>query len=374
MNFTVSSSLLLSRLQSVGRVVPAKSSIPILENFLLHVEDNTLHITASDTETTMTTSIELDACDGEVLIALPAKILMETLKEFSEQPLTFEINTDNYAVVFRTETGSYNFIGVDGDGFPKLPVLEEGAKSSALSTDILSSGIGKTLFAVATNDLRPTMTGVYFSFMPEGLTFVATDAHKLVKLKNTSIVSEDEMSFILPKKPANLLKSIVASESGEVNLSFDSKNIIFELPTYRLICRQIDGKYPNYNNVIPKNNPFKLIVDRQILANSIKRVSAFANQGTLLVKLAITSGNIHITAQDIDFSNSAEENIACQYDGEDIQIGFKAPLLIEILNSISSADIIMELADPSRAGIVLPFENEENEDVLMLLMPMLINE
>ncbi len=374
MNFTISSSTLLNRLQSIGRVVPTKSSLSILENFLLHVKDNQLSITASDTETTLNTNIELESSNGEILIALQAKLLMDTLKEFPEQPLTFEINPDNYAVEFHTENGNYSFIGQNGDEFPKLPTLEENFLSSTLTTDILLSGVSKTIFATATNDLRPTMAGIYFNFATDGVTFVATDAHKLVRLTNDSIKTAEESSFILPKKPAILLKTILASETGDVKLSYDNRNIIFDMPTYRMICRQIDGKYPKYNNVIPKDNPFKVIADRQILVNAIKRVATFANQGTNLVKFTITSGKINLTAQDIDFSNSAEESIACQYDGDDIQIGFKATLLIDILNAIPSSDIIIELADPSRAGIILPFENEENEDVLMLLMPMIIND
>ncbi len=374
MNFTVSCSALLSRLQSVGRVISSKSPMAILDNFLLKVENNVLTVTASDLETTMTATLELESSDGDIVIALPAKLLMETLKEFSEQPLTFEVNTENFAVLFRTETGTYNFIGQNGMEFPKAQELADDAKSITMPAELLAGGVSKTSFATATDDLRPTMTGIFFNFMPDAVTFVATDAHKLVRLKNTSVHSEEEMSFILPKKPATLLKNILGGEKGDVNVSFDNKNIVFDMPSYRMICRQIEGRYPSYNNVIPQNNPYRLIVDRLVFINALKRVMAFANQGTMLVKLAISAGSIQLSAQDIDFSISAEERIACQYEGDAIHIGFKAPLLIDILNGISSADIIMELADPSRAGIILPFENEQDEDLLMLLMPMLIND
>lgn len=374
MNFTVSCSALLSRLQSVGRVISNKSPMEILDNVLLKVENNILTITASDLETTMTTSLELESCDGEIVIALPAKLMMDTLKEFSEQPLTFDINPENYAVVFRTETGSYNFIGQNGSEFPKAQALTEDAKRFDISTDVLASGISKTSFATSSDDLRPAMTGILFSIMSDAITFVATDAHKLVRIKNTTVTSDEEISFILPKKPATLLKSILAGEKGEVKVTFDNKNIVFELPSYQLICRQIEGKYPNYNNVIPQNNPYKLIADRLVLINALKRIMVFANQGTHLIKFAINSGNITLSAQDIDFSISAEERIPCQYDGDPIHIGFKGPLLIDILNGITSSDVIIELSDPTRAGIILPFENEPDEDLLMLIMPMLIND
>ena len=255
MKFIVSSSALLSRLQSIGRVINSKSTLPILENFLLKVEGNKLTVTASDLETTLTTTLEVDQADGDVTIALPAKLLMDTLREFSEQPLTFDINTENLAVVFRTETGHYNFIGQNGSEYPQAPALADEAHNLSMDVSILSSGISRTLFATATDDLRPTMTGVFFNFTADDVTFVATDAHKLVRLRNTAVKSGFDASFILPKKPATMLKNLLGSEKEQVSIAFDQKNIVFEMESYRMICRQIEGKYPNYNGVIPQNNP-----------------------------------------------------------------------------------------------------------------------
>lgn len=374
MKFTVSSTALLSHLQSIGRVINPKSTLPILENFLLKVEGNTLSLTASDLETTLVTSLELDNASADICLAVNAKLLMDALKEFSEQPLQFDIDEQNLSVVVKTDNGNYNFIGMRGDEYPKMPDLGDDAATLTMPVEALANGVSKALFATADDDLRPTMTGILFDIKPDNITFVATDAHKLVRYINSAVQSGNEASFILPKKPANVLKSVVAKETGDVEISFDKKNIAFRLPTYTMVCRQIEGRFPNYNGVIPKNNPYKLIIDRLALMNAAKRVFAFSNQGTGLIKLAITTNKIVISAQDIDFSTSAEETLTCQYDGNEITIGFKAPFLIDILNNISCSDVTIELADPSRAGIIVPFENEKDEDLLMLIMPMLLSE
>lgn len=374
MNFIVSSSALLSHLQSIGRVINSKSSLPILENFLLKVQGNTLSLTASDLETTLVTSLEVEQASGDICLAVNAKLLMDSLKEFAEQPLQFDIDEENLAVVVKTANGNYNFIGLRGDEYPELPVLGDDAQTLTMPVEVLANGVSKAVFATADDDLRPTMTGIFFDIKPEDVTFVATDAHKLVRLKNMAVKSGVDASFILPKKPAGLLKAVIAKEVGDVEISFDQKNIAFRLPSYTMVCRQIEGRFPNYNGVIPQNNPYRLIIDRVSLMNAAKRVFAFSNQGTGLIKLAISNNQLVVSAQDIDFSTSAEETLVCQYDGNEITIGFKAPFLIDILNNINSSDVIMALADPSRAGVILPFENEADEDLLMLLMPMLLSE
>lgn len=374
MNFTVSSTALLNRLQIIGKTINPKSPLPILENFLLKLEGDTLTITASDLETTLTTSIPVVDASGEITVAISAKFLMDTLREFAEQPLKFEINPENLAIVIKTEYGNYNFIGQKGDEFPAMPELEDEFNTITVSTESLMSGINKTSFATADDDLRPAMTGIFFDIKPDNLTYVATDAHKLVRLISKTANETEEASFVLPKKPANILRNVIVKENNDVEISFDKKNIIFKLSEYLMICRQIEARFPNYNGVIPQNNPFKLIVDRVVMLNALRRVSVFSNQGTGLVKLSIKTNEILLSAQDIDFSISAEEKIACQYEGENINIGFKAPFLIDILNNISSSDIIIELADPSRAGVILPLENEPNEELLTLIMPMLIND
>lgn len=374
MKFTVSSSLLLSRLQTVGRAVPSKSTMSILENFLLQLSGNTLTITGSDIDTTISSSIEVSDAEGEIIIALRAKLLMDTLKEFSDQPLTFEINTENYAVEFRSESGKYKFVGKYGADYPEIRQLSDDKKEFSVDASVLLAGISKTIFAASVEELRPAMTGIFHRFTPEGFTCVATDAHKLVRLTNTSVVSGEDASFILPRKAANLLRTVLAGEQGEVTVSFDGQNIVYQMPNYMLVCRQIESKYPNYQGVIPQSSPIEVIVDRQTFVNAIKRISVFTNQGTNLIKLSISRGCIDLSAQDIDFSTSANESISCQYEGEPISIGFKAALLVDILSGISASEVRILLSDPSRAGLILPLENEENEDMLTLLMPMLIND
>jgi DNA polymerase-3 subunit beta len=378
MKFIVSSTELLSHLQAISRVINNKNSLPILDNFLLQLEGKTLTMTASDIETTLITSMEVEILEGSGKVAVASHLLLDTLREFSEQPLTFTINDSNLALVITSANGSYNFIGQNGDEYPRMPQLQDDARELALTVSRLNSGISKTLFCTADDELRPVMNGVYFDITSENLTMVATDAHKLVRYKTTHIsasVKEDETAnFILPKKPANMLKNILPKESGEVEIRFDTKNAHFKLANYTMICRQVEGRFPNYNGVIPKNNPFKIIIDRVSFMNALKRVSVFSNQASNLVKLAINENQIHISAQDIDFSISAEETISCQFEGDPIKIGFKSSFLIEILGNINATDVIMELSDASRAGLILPFENEANEEILMLLMPMLLND
>ncbi|MCE5332667.1 MAG: DNA polymerase III subunit beta [Bacteroidales bacterium] len=379
MKFVVSSTELLSHLQAISRVINSKNSLPILDNFLLHLEGKTLTMTASDIETTLITSMEVDNADGDGKVAVASRLLLDTLREFSEQPLTFTINDSNLAMVINSSNGSYNFIGQNGDEYPRLPQLQDDARFLSLPVSQLSSGISKTLFCTADDELRPVMNGVFFDIMKDGLTLVATDAHKLVRYKTTYnsatlLEEEEKVNFILPKKPATMLKNILPKESGDVEVSFDSKNTYFKLLNYTMVCRQVEGRFPNYNGVIPKSNPYKIIIDRLTFLNALKRVSVFSNQASNLVKLEFIENQIHISAQDIDFSISAEETINCQFEGDPIKIGFKSAFLIEILGNINASDVILELADPSRAGLILPFENEANEEILMLLMPMLLND
>ena len=378
MKFIVSSTDLLSHLQAISRVINNKNSLPILDNFLLQLEGNKLTMTASDIETTLITSMEVDNSQGDGKVAVASRLLLDTLREFSDQPLTFTINDSNLAMVINSANGSYNFIGQNGDEYPRMPQLQEDARTMTLPVSTLSSGISKTLFCTADDELRPVMNGVFFDIATDSLTLVATDAHKLVRYKTTyttaSIKEEETVSFILPKKPATMLKNILPKESGEVEIQFDSKNAHFKLANYTMICRQVEGRFPNYNGVIPKANPFKVIVDRATLLNALKRVSVFSNQASNLVKLAIEGNQIHISAQDIDFSISAEETITCQFEGDPIKIGFKSSFLVEILGNIDVAEVVLELSDASRAGLILPFEKAENEEILMLLMPMLLND
>lgn len=374
MKFDVSSSALLSRLQSISKVIASKNTLPILDSFLFQLEENKLTITASDVETRLVTAVDVINATGSGLFAISAKILLEPLKKLPEQPLTFDINDDNMEIFIYFQNGKYNFIGQKGDTYPQQKPLNETAVELKMESQILLNGISRSLFATAEDELRPVMNGVYFDIQAENLTFVASDGHKLVRLRNNSIQSAGRASFILPKKPANLLKNLLVRNEDIVNIQFDENNAYLATENFKMVCRLIEGRYPNYNGVIPQENPNKLTIDRVSFLNALERVSVFSNPASSLVKLQLTSNQIVVSAQDIDFSTSAEEKVTCQYDGTDISIGFKGTFLIEILSNINASDVVLELADPSRAGVVVPTENEENEELLMLLMPMVLND
>lgn len=375
MKFVASSTDLLSHLQAISRVISTKNTLPILDNFLFELRGNDLIITASDLESTMITTMHLENADGEGVIAIPARILTDTLKEFPEQPLTFQINMDSLGVDLISENGKYSIVGKQGIDFPQLPELKEDRLTSLnLTSEQLLKGINKTLFATADDELRPVMNGIFIELGLDNVTFVSSDAHKLVRYKRLDAKSDKEASFILPKKPANLLKNILPKEENEVSISFDDKNAVFTLSNYKLICRLVEGNYPGYEAVIPKNNENKLTIDRLELYNTLRRVSVYSNQASNLVKLELKANELVISAQDIDYSISAVEKLNCQYGGDPMEIGFKSVFLIEILSNINTEEVVLELSDPTRAGLLLPKEtDQEDEDLLMLLMPMMIN-
>jgi len=374
MRFVVSSTELLKHLNAISRVISSKNTLPILDNFLLKLEGKTLMITASDLETTLITKIELDNAEEEGLIAIQAKIMLDTLKEFPEQPLTFNIDPETLAVEILSANGKFSIVGHNGEDFPVLPKIGEKHHEILLTHDLLLTGINKTLFATADDELRPVMNGIYIELSPEEITFVASDAHKLVRYKRSDVKYSDVASFILPKKPASLLKNLLPREDSDVKLEFDEKNAFFTLSGFKMVCRLVEGKYPAYNSVIPLNNPNEMIADRVEFYTTLKRVSVFANQASNLVRLKLTPTELIVSAQDIDFAISAVETIKCEYDGQPMEIGFKSTFLVEILSNLSSGDVKMKLSDPSRAGLLLPAEKEvDYEDVLMLLMPMMIN-
>ncbi|MBR4838956.1 MAG: DNA polymerase III subunit beta [Paludibacteraceae bacterium] len=374
MKFTVSSAGLLSHLQAISRVINAKSSLPILDNFLFKIEAGVLTLTASDLDTTLITNMEVSESEGEGTIAISAKILLDTLKEFSDQPIEFDINDSTLAIKMRSGSGDFNLIGQNGDEYPQIPSLADDAKSVTLPTSTLLSGITKTLFATGDDALRQVMNGIFFDITTENIVFVASDSHKLVRVKTTAAQGDEACSFILPKKPTNLLKNILPKEEGTVALKFDSKNACFSLSNYTMYCRLIEGRFPNYNSVIPTANPYKALLDRAAFMNMLRRVSVFSNQATNLIRLDFQTDSVTASAQDIDFSVSAKETLACQYEGEEMSIGFHSSFLIEILANIDSTDVTIELSDPTRAGLFIPFNQESDEDSLMLLMPMSLND
>ncbi len=374
MKFVISSTELLSHLSSVSKVISSKHTIPILDNFLFSLEGQELIIRATDLETTMITRIELDNVEGEGVLALEARRLTNMLKEFPEQPLTFEADMESLQVDILTENGKFSIMGQSGEDYPELPVLqEENSHSLKLSSELLSTGITKTIFATADDELRPVMNGVFMDIEEERITFVASDSHKLVRYRRSDVNTGINTKFILPKKPANLLKGLLPSDDTEVDMQIDANNAFFTINGWQLICRLVEGEYPSYGSVIPEESPYKVVIDRVQLNNTIKRVAVFSNQASNLVKLKLTSNEMTVSAQDIDFSISAYEVLNCQYDGDEMEIGFKSVFLTEILSNISSTDVVIELSDPSRAGILLPLQKEnEAEDELMLLMPMMV--
>jgi len=375
MKFVVSSTELLSHLSAISKVINSKNTLPILDNYLFLLEDNRLTITASDLESTLITGIELENTSGNGTIAVPAKRINDTLKEFPEQPLTFQIDPETFAIDIFSQNGKFSIVGQNGDDFPQLPLLNESVASTInVNHSILLSGINKTLFATADDELRPVMNGIFIELSPEDMKFVASDAHKLVRYKRYDAKADKNASFILPKKPAALLKSLLPKEDFDVKLEFDDKNAFFTLSNYKLICRLVEGNYPSYNSVIPKNNQNKLTIDRVEFYNTVRRVSVFSNAASNLIRLKLTENQLVVSAQDIDFSISAVERLNCQYEGEDMEIGFKSTFLQEILSNLSESEVRVELSDPTRAGLLLPAEGEnDDEDVLMLLMPMMIN-
>ena len=361
-------------MQIVSKVIAAKPALQILDSVLFELKDSQLILTASDGETTIRTTLGLDSAEGEGKVALQAKRLMETLKEFPEQPLTFDINNQNFGLNIYSANGEYSFVGINGEEYPEMIKQLEDVNSFVIDANVLVDALNKTVFCTGDDEIRPVMNGVFFDLTPENITLVATDAHRLVRYINTSAHTEAPANFILPKRPANTLRSMVPKNAGDMTITFNSKNVRFDVGDSILICRQIEGKFPNYNAVIPQNNNNKLIIDRQSILNAARRVSVFANQGTGLIKLALTENKLTISAQDIDFSTSGEETLECNYSGMPMNIGFKAPFLIELIAAIQSNEVVLEMSEPSRAGLILPFENQENEEVVMLLMPMLLND
>ncbi len=374
MKFIVSSSALLSVLQTTGKVVSSKNTLPILDYFLLELKDGSLKVTASDLETTLVGNLTVESVEKEGIIAAPVKLMLDLLKEFSEQPLTIEANEETWEITVSWKSGSLNIPGTSGLSYPSLPELGEEKKGITLEVDTLLGGINRTIFATADDELRPVMNGVFINIEPKETIFVATDAHKLVKFVAEGVDGAEAASFILPKKPVNLLKNVLVREDEPIKLEFDAKNVVFHLKNNTLICRQIEGNYPNYNAVIPKANPNKVIVDRVELLNAIKRVAVCSNQSTNLIKFEIGGNAVNLTAQDLDFSVSANESLPCSYEGDQITIGFKSTFLVEILSNLETPSVVIELADSTRAGVFKPiYDDEQGSSTLMLLMPMMIN-
>ena len=374
MRFTLSSTALNSRLSTLSKVINSKNALPILDCFLFEVMNNTMTITASDSENVMKTTINLDDCDGEGKFAVNNRTILDAVKELPEQPLTIDVDTASMAIKVIYQNGLYNFTGQNADDYPSVLPMTDNATSLVLPNNVLADNITRSIFATATEELRPVMNGIYFDLTNEALAIVASDGHKLVRNKNFTVKSDNPTSFILPKKPATLLKNVLGKDGSDVVLRFDDRNADVTFGDTILQCRLIEGRYPNYNSVIPMNNPNQLTIDRKVLIGALRRVLPFASESSQLVRLHLESGKIEISSEDIDFATSAKEEIACDYTGSTMNIGFKGSSLNEILNNLSSEEVVLELADPSRPCLIIPSEQPENEDVLMLIMPMLLND
>lgn len=373
MRFTLSSSALSSKMATLAKVINSKNSLSILDSFLFDVRNGELTLTASDNANMMKCVIALNECDGEGAFCVPN--ILGAVKELAEQPLTFEVNTDDNSIRLIYQNGNYRIVGQSADEYPIPQPLEGQYTETSMTAGALATNIQRTLFATANDELRMIMNGIYFDFKEESLNIVASDGHKMVRNMLFSCKTEVPASFILPKKPAGLLRNVLAlDDESTVTIRFNTNNAEINFPGGSLSCRLIEGRYPNYASVIPTDNPNIVTVDRKALTSALRRVNQFASESTQLIKLRLNLNNIELNSEDIDFATSAHEDVACEYGGTPMSIGFKGSTLFEILNNLESEDVVIELADPSRAGVIRPSEQPEGEDVLMLIMPMLLNE
>lgn len=376
MRFTISSTLLSSNLSALSKVINSgKNTLSILDNFLFDLSDGRLTVVASDGDNTLRAIMSLDESDGSTMkVAIPSRTALEAVKELPDQPLVFDIDESTYNVRVTYQNGVYNFSALDGSDFPLPVTVGEDSNTITLSSQLLCDNISRSLFATAQEELRPVMNGIYFDLNAESLSIVATDGRKLVRNRVTSIKSEQPAAFILPKKPATLLKNVLHRDDSEVVIRFDRRSATISYPSGTLSCRLIDGRYPNYNAVIPQNNPNRVQIDSKSLSSALRRILPFASAGSQLVKFHFENGRVSLSSEDLEFSTSAHEDVLCDYSGLILNIGFKGSTILELLSSLDSEEVVIELADPSRAGVILPATQPENEEVLMLIMPVLIND
>lgn len=374
MKFIVSSLKLLKAVQSLSGVINSNNTLPILDDFLFNISDNELRITASDLETTMIVTIQPDLVEGAGEVTIPARLLIDILKNFPDIPVSFNIDESTLAIEITTGEGRYKMVGHKSDEFPKVPVLQE-PMTWEIPADVLACGFEKTVFATGNDEIRPVMTGVFMEMTNNGLNFVATDAHKLVRYRRLDIKTDTLASFIVPKKPINQLKSALAGKADEtVVVEFNKTNASFTMSGFKLVCRLIDGKYPNYEAVIPKANSNKLTIDRQLLLSAIRRVAIFSSKATHQIRFKIAGQELTLTAEDLDYYNEAKERLACNYSGDDMEIGFNSRFFQEMLGNLNQQEVLLEMSAPNRAGLILPVDNQNaDEDILMLLMPVMLN-
>ncbi|MBR4651004.1 MAG: DNA polymerase III subunit beta [Prevotella sp.] len=375
MTFTLSSSVLSNKLGTLSKVINSKNSLSILDSFLFEINDNQLTLTASDNTNMMKCYVPLTSSDGNCAFCIPNRIILTAIKELAEQPLTFEVNENDNSIKIIYQNGSYAILGQSADEYPRMQPLTDGYTETQITAGALAENIQRTLFATANDELRVVMNGIFFDLKEDSLNLVASDGHKMVRNMLFSCKSDVPASFILPKKPAGLLRSVLSTDDENmVSIKFNANNAEISFTDGILSCRLIEGRYPNYASVIPTDNPNIVTIDRKALISALRRVMPFASESTQLIKLRLEMNNLELNSEDIDFATSAHEDVACEYGGVPMSIGFKGTVLTEILSNLSSDEVVIELADPSRAGVIRPAEQPENEDVLMLIMPMLLND
>lgn len=372
MKFIVNSSYLLKQLSNINGVITTNPVVPILENFLFEIEKNNLTVTASDLQTSMITEINVESKE-KGSIAVPARILLDTLKNLPDQPVTFSVDESTYSIEISSDNGRYKLSGENATDFPKVPSVSNDF-SAAISSDVLARAVNNTIFATSNDELRPAMTGVYVNLGEKNTTFVATDGHRLVRYRRTDIKSDNGNSIIIPRKALNLLKATLPTENTDVSIDFNMSNAFFKFGSIRMICRLIDERFPDYENVIPSQNPIKMTISRTDLLSSLKRIAIYANKTTHQVRLKITGSELQVSAEDLDFSNEANERLSCEHEGEDIEIGFNAKFLIEMLSNLDTDEIKLNMSAPNKAGVILPIEKDKEEDILMLVMPVMLNQ
>lgn len=375
MKFVVSSSVLSSRLQALGRVVSTKNTMPILENFLFQItEDKHLTIISSDAEIRMTTTLELVEAEHPVTFTVNARTIQDAVKEIPEQPLNIFVNESNLEITMEYQNGKYKFMGQPADEYPAATPLDGDVSNLTLPGQNLYNGINRALFATADDVLRPVLNCIYFDLSADSLTMVASDGNRMAcdTIKPTSVGNPN--TFLLPKKPSLLIKNILQKEQGEVNVRFSNRAAQIQTSDYLVECRLVEGRFPKYTSVIPQDNPNVVTINRAAMLSALRRVLIFANANSVLAKLHIEANKMTISSQDVDFSMSAEEGLLCEYTGTPVSIGFKGTYLVELLNNIEGDEVVIRLADASRAGVIQPAQQKEDEKILMLLMPMVLND
>ncbi len=372
MKFIVNSSYLLKQLSNINGVITTNPVVPILENFLFEIDKTSLTVTASDLQTSMITEITIESKE-KGSIAVPARILLDTLKNLPDQPVTFSVDESTYSIEISSDNGRYKLAGENATDFPKVPAVSNDF-SATLSSEVLARAVNNTIFATSSDELRPAMTGVYVNLGEKNTTFVATDGHRLVRYRRTDIKSESGNSIIIPRKALNLLKATLPTENTDVSIDFNMANAFFKFGNIRMICRLIDERFPDYENVIPSQSTIKMTISRTELLGSLKRISIYANKTTHQVRLKITGSELQVSAEDLDFSNEANERLSCEHEGEDIEIGFNAKFLVEMLTNLDTDQIRLNMSAPNKAGVIVPAEKDKSEDILMLVMPVMLNQ